>query len=100
MKVNTVFRGCTRPPMFMGVPYTPFFIGSGICLMLAAYFNMFFILLLPVVIFVLRQIARQDEMIFRLTGLKLIFWFKARNRGLRPDMIVFSPNNHREPNQK
>ena len=24
-----MFRGCTRPAMFMGVPYIPFFIGAG-----------------------------------------------------------------------
>ncbi|TGR15955.1 hypothetical protein EN845_34530, partial [Mesorhizobium sp. M8A.F.Ca.ET.202.01.1.1] len=25
MHKNVVFRGCTRPAMFLGVPYLPFF---------------------------------------------------------------------------
>ena len=82
--------------MFMGVPYTPFFIAAGICLALAAYINIFLIVLLPAAIFVLRQIARQDEMIFRLWGLKMRFAIKARNRGKLPNMIVFSPNLYRD----
>ena len=43
MKKNTLFRGCTRPPMFMGVPYVPFFIGAGIPLLFAMYFNLFYL---------------------------------------------------------
>ena len=42
MQKNTVFRGCTRPATFLGVPYVPFFIGAGSGLMLGMYFNMFF----------------------------------------------------------
>lgn len=82
--------------MFLGVPYTPFFIAAGICLALAAYINIFLIALLPMAIFILRQIARQDEMIFRLWGLKWRFGTKVRNRGKIPNMIVFSPNLYRE----
>ena len=71
MQKNVLFRGCTRPPMFMGVPYVPFFIGAGSVILLSFYTNMFFLGLLPVVIFVMRQMARRDEMIFRLLGLRL-----------------------------
>ena len=82
--------------MFMGVPYAPFFTATGICLMLAAYINFFYLLLLPVSIFVLRQIAKQDEMIFRLWGRKMEFAWKGRaNRDLYPDMVVFTPNAYR-----
>ena len=76
MKKNTLFRGCTRPPMFMGVPYVPFFIGAGIPLLFAMYFNLFYLLAIPVIIMILRQIAKQDEMVFRLWGLKLLFLFQ------------------------
>ena len=42
MQKNIVFRGCTRPATFLGVPYIPFFIGAGSGLLMGMYFNMFF----------------------------------------------------------
>ena len=77
MHKNVLFRGCTRPAMFMGVPYVPFFVGAGGSLLLAMYFGLQFLLLIPIVIFVMRQMARRDEMIFRLLGLNLQFRLKA-----------------------
>src|SRR3546814_10442179 len=65
MHKNVLFRGCTRPAMIMGVPYVPFAFGAGGCFLLAVYVNFFCLLLLPAVIFVMRQMARRDEMIFR-----------------------------------
>ncbi|WP_033375691.1 type IV secretion system protein VirB3 [Leeia oryzae] len=96
MQRHTLFRGCTRPTMFMGVPYMPFFIGTSICLALAAYINILLIGLLPPVIFVMRQIARHDEQIFHLWGLKMQFALKVRNKHLLEGLWVFSPNQYRE----
>ncbi|MEJ7745466.1 MAG: VirB3 family type IV secretion system protein [Luteimonas sp.] len=95
MHKNVLFRGCTRPAMFMGVPYIPFVIGAGACLLLSMYINMFYLLLLPPVVFVMRQMARRDEMIFRLIGLRLMFKFKVRNLKHHSGMWVFSPNSYR-----
>jgi type IV secretion system protein VirB3 len=81
--------------MFMGVPYVPFFMGAGGCLLLAMYFNLFFLLLIPPVIFVMRQMARRDEMIFRLLGLRLQFRTRVRNLRENDGMWVFTPNLHR-----
>lgn len=92
-----MFRGCTRPPMFLGVPYVPFFFGAGGCLLLAFYINLFFLALIPVVVFVMRQMARRDEMIFRLIGLRWQFRARVRNLGERTGMWVFSPNEYRQP---
>ena len=58
MHKDVLFRGCTRPAMMMGVPYLPFFLGAGSCLLLALYVNMFFLLAAPLVIAVMRQMAR------------------------------------------
>ena len=96
MLKNVLFRGCTRPPMFMGVPYVPFTIGAGACLLLTFYFNMFFLALLPVVIFIMRQMARRDEMIFRLLGLRWQFRTKVRNLRHHEGMWVFTPNSYRK----
>ena len=95
MHKNALFRGCTRPPMFMGVPYIPFFIGAGGCMLLAVYFNFFWLLLTPVVILVMRQMAKRDEMIFRLIGLRLQFRTKVKNLRENDSMWVFTPNLHR-----
>lgn len=92
-----MFRGCTRPPMFMGVPYVPFFMSAGGCFLLAVYTHFFLLLLLPVVIFAMRQMARRDEMIFRLLGLRLQFRARMRNVGGNGGLWVFSPNRYRTP---
>ncbi len=81
--------------MFMGVPYVPFFMGAGACMLLALYFNLFFLLLLPVVIFVMRQMAKRDEMIFRLLGLRMQFRTRVRNLRENDGMWVFTPNSYR-----
>jgi type IV secretion system protein VirB3 len=96
MHKNVLFRGCTRPAMFMGVPYVPFAIGAGACLLLTFYLNMFYLALLPVVIFIMRQMARRDEMIFRLLGLRWQFRLRVRNLKHHSGMWVFTPNCYRE----
>lgn len=96
MHKNALFRGCTRPAMFLGVPYVPFFVVAGGCLLFAMYLNLLFLLLLPMVMFVMRQMARRDEMIFRLIGLRWQFKFRARNKQHHSGMWVFSPNSYRQ----
>lgn len=96
MHKNVLFRGCTRPAMFLGVPYVPFFLGAGGCLLLSMYFNLLFLFLIPVVIFVMRQMARRDEMIFRLLGLRWQFKFRVRNVKHHSGMWVFTPNGYRD----
>ena len=59
--------------MFMGVPYIPFFLGAGTCVLFAAWFNLFWLL-----------------------GIRLQFWVKARNRQLHQKMWVFTPNSYRK----
>jgi len=96
MHKNVLFRGCTRPAMFMGVPYIPFFMGAGGTILLAMYSgNLLLLGLMPVVLFGMRQMARRDEMIFRLLGLKLMFKIRTRNVGAHGGMWVYSPNAYR-----
>jgi type IV secretion system protein VirB3 len=85
--------------MFMGVPYIPFFMAAGGCFLLAVYTNLLYLLLLPAVIFVMRQMARRDEMIFRLLGLRLQFRTRVRNLGENDGMWVFTPNSYRDPSK-
>lgn len=97
MHKNVLFRGCTRPAMFLGVPYVPFFFGAGSCLLLAFYIDMFCLFLIPPVIFLMRQMARRDEMIFRLLGLRWQVRARVRNLAHHGGMWVFSPNSYRDP---
>jgi type IV secretion system protein VirB3 len=92
MRKDALFRGCTRPAMMMGVPYLPFFMGAGTCLLLALYLNMFFLLLAPVVIAVMRQMARRDEMIFRLLALRWRSRLRIRNLRHHRGTWVYTPN--------
>lgn len=91
-----MFRGCTRPAMFLGVPYVPFIVGAGSVFLLAIYTNLIYLFLLPVVIFIMRQMAKRDEMIFKLLGLRLQFRMKTRNIAERDGMWVYTPNAYRE----
>ena len=101
MKQNAMFRGCTRPPMFMGVPYIPFFIGAGSVLLFAMYTGkLLSLFLIPVVLFVMRQMARRDEMIFRLLGLRLRLWLHVKNTREHQSLWVFSPVKLRTPSKR
>lgn len=80
MKKDILFRGCTRPPMILGVPYIPFLVGAGVPLILAMYFTLYLLLLMPMSILVMRFMTKKDEMIFRLIGLNLVFRFLPKNK--------------------
>jgi type IV secretion system protein VirB3 len=82
--------------MLFGVPYVPFAFGVGGVFLLAIYTNFFLLLLCPVVIWVMRMMAKRDEMIFRLLGLRLQFKFQTRNRQHHNGMWVYSPNRLRD----
>lgn len=91
MRKDVLFRGCTRPAMFLGVPYVPFFVGAGACLLLAMYINMLLLVLVPLVVLAMRQMARRDEMVFRLLGLRWQVRARVRNRALRGGDWSFAP---------
>lgn len=82
--------------MFLGVPYLPFAIAAGACLLLTFYIDMFFLALLPLVIMVMRQMARRDEMVFRLLGLRWRFRTRVKNIKHHNGMWVFTPNSYRK----
>ncbi|MEE1653438.1 VirB3 family type IV secretion system protein [Brachymonas sp. G13] len=97
MRKDTVFRGCTRPAMLLGVPILPLFVGAGSCLLLAAWFNLFWLLALPPVVFSLQLMVRHDDMVFRLLGIRWLFRLRVRQRALHGGMWVFSPLEPRQP---
>ena len=82
--------------MFLGVPYVPFFFVCGGLFLLSVYTNLLFMATIPVAIFVMRHMAKRDEMVFRLIGLRLQFKLKVRNVQQHDGMWVFSPNHYRK----
>ena len=96
MNKDTVFRGCTRPAMILGVPYLPFVVGAGSPLVLAMYISWWFLLLIPFAIFSMRMMAKRDEMIFRLIGLNLVFRLLPRNVSAAGGVWMFSPHQQSE----
>ena len=82
--------------MFMGVPYGPFFFVVGGLFLLSVYTNFWYLGSIPVAVFIMRNMAKRDEMIFRLIGLRLQFKLKARNVKDHDGMWVFTPNHYRK----
>lgn len=91
MHRDVVFRGCTRPAMFLGVPCVPFFLATGACLLLAVYVDLLLLALAPPLVLAMRHMARRDEMVFRLLALRWRVGAVVRNRGLRDGHWSFSP---------
>ena len=58
------------------------------------------LVLMPLVILGMRQMARRDEMVFRLLGLRWQVLAKVRNRGLRGGDWSFSPLAGRAPGRR
>lgn len=77
--------------MILGVPYVPFLVGAGTPLLLAMYFSLYILLVIPFVILLMRLMAKRDEMIFRLLGLNMVFRFLPRNVRESGGAWVFSP---------
>ncbi len=82
--------------MFLGVPYVPFFLVAGGLLLLSMYIDLRILFAIPLAIVIMRQMAKRDEMVFRLMGLRLQFKFRARNLQEHDGMWVFSPNEYRK----
>ena len=70
---DPIFKGCTRPAMFFGVPLVPLVIVGLTIIFISVWTTIFFIVVLPLFIFGMRCIANSDDQQFRLLGLKILF---------------------------
>ena len=75
---DTLFKGCTRPAMLMGVPLVPLVLACGLCMLVAAwgvFMSPWFILvafmLAVVLIGLMRQVTRGDDQRLRQWQLRL-----------------------------
>lgn len=72
----TLFKGATRTPMFMGVPFVPLIISVFVVFAIAMTVSIFCWLLMIPVVYVLRQIVKHDDKAFSIWGL----WIETKLR--------------------
>lgn len=73
---DPLFRGCTRPPMLVGVPLAPLIGVTVVHAILAIWFTLLVLIGLPVAVGVMRLLVRSDEQRFR----QLALWARFRRR--------------------
>lgn len=72
--MEIVYKALTRPAIKNGVPITPFFIACAIICLTSLYTNLIFLSLLPVVIFIMKEITKKDDLMrASCLGLELLF---------------------------
>uniref|UniRef100_UPI00211C6974 type IV secretion system protein VirB3 n=1 Tax=Citrobacter freundii TaxID=546 RepID=UPI00211C6974 len=69
--MSILYKAMTRPAMYLGVPVVPLTVVIGAFFLTGVYVNKLLWLAIPVAIFILRMIAKQDDHIFNLFYLKL-----------------------------
>lgn len=70
---DPLFKGCTRPAMYLGVPLVPLVVATVTIILISVWTTLFVSLALVPIVVVMRQIAKSDDQQFRLLWLKLLF---------------------------
>lgn len=74
---DIVFRGATRPPMFIGIPIMPLFIVFSVIALASIYFSLkIFFALIPAIV-IMQAAIKVDDQIFNLLGLRILTGFRA-----------------------
>jgi len=76
-----LFKGATRTPMFMGVPLVPLILAVFAVFSIAMLVSIFAWVLLPVAVFIMRQIVKHDDKAFGILGL----WIDTKLRNPNKD---------------
>lgn len=77
---DPLFKGCTRPPMLLGVPMVPCLLVCGTLTLLTIWISLFLVVTLPVAVAIMRVMVKEDDQKFRLLGLKFLFRVVHFNR--------------------
>src|SRR5699024_139960 len=99
---DPLFKGLTRPMMFMGVPLVPLFIAFGFCILLATWTNVFYFAIFFIIYPLLRVATQVDEKIFQIMGLKRhLFSHKLKAAALKNHFKVnFYSSGYKKLNEK
>ncbi|ANY14722.1 VirB3 family type IV secretion system protein [Bordetella pseudohinzii] len=88
---SALFKGCTRPAMILGVPAVAFVGVVALCALLGIWFSLWFLLMLPFLVAVMRFLTLRDDQQFRLLWLFL----RLRGAGGLKGYGVHPPYRHR-----
>ena len=88
---DPLFKGCTRPAMWLGVPVVPLVAVAGIVAAFAIWFTVLLLVLLPLLVLAMRMIVQSDEQQFRLLRLKLVCRWRNANRRFWGGVSTYSP---------
>lgn len=78
---DPLFKGCTRPAMFLGVPIVPLFVVVGVIGFLSVLTTVLLNFIFIPVVLVMRMIVKHDDQKLRIIGLWLLSRIQDRNRG-------------------
>jgi type IV secretion system protein VirB3 len=73
---DPIFKGCTRPAMFLGVPAVPLACAVGFITLLSVYTSILVAISLAPIIFLMRMVTANDDQQFRLLYLKALLRLK------------------------
>ena len=73
---EVIYKGLTRPVMFFGVPIAPLFFVSFVITLLSLWISMLFLTTIIPAVFILKEISKKDDFIFRLSILDYNYWCK------------------------
>ena len=96
--MEVVYKALTRPAMIFGVPITPFFIACAIICLTSLYTNLIFLSFLPVVIFIMKEITKKDDFIFRLLFLKISFFTNPSSKKFSSGKKAYITNQYSNNN--
>ena len=89
---DPLFKGCTRPALFLGVPLAPLAAVAAPILLLAIWLTLLLLLLLlPLAIGVMRAMVQSDEQQFRLLWLKVRCRWQNANYRFWGGVSAYSP---------
>lgn len=77
---EAVYKGLTRPAMALGVPITPLFVVLAVIALLAVWFQILILSAAIPAIFIMKEISKRDDFIFRLLFLNARFWTNPVSR--------------------
>ena len=75
IRQDPLFKGCTRPAMFLGVPVVPLFVSVGIVVILSIWIKLLLLVVVLPIVLIMRLIVKKDDQQFRLLWLK--FWCRV-----------------------
>lgn len=101
MRQYPIFKGLTRPAMIFGVPIVPLFVAMGFVILISFYTkNIFMVVICIPLYFVMKEMTKRDDFIFRLMFLKMQFFTnpfskKFHNNKTYSAMSYSKPNNNK-----